>query len=71
MATAEIKLEVVKEDVLAELQQHRALRPTELLRNLSGKYADVVIKEAVLWLLQEQSIKMTLDQQLQLAEKAA
>lgn len=67
MATAAIDWESVKQLVLAELEQRRAVRPTELLTILADKYPDVVIKEGVLRLLQEQSIKMTPDQQLELA----
>ena len=66
MATAAIDWEIVKQLVLAELEQRRAVRPTELLTILANRYPDVVIKEGVLRLLQEQSIKMTPDQQLEL-----
>jgi hypothetical protein len=70
MASAVIDWDGVKLLVLTELE-HGALRPTELLSILSERYPDVVIKESVLRLLQEQSIQMTPDQQLQLAERAA
>ncbi len=71
MASAVIDWEGVKHLVLAELEEHKALRPTELLNKLADKYPDAVIKEGVLRLLQEQSIKMTPDQQLELTEEAA
>lgn len=71
MATAAIDWEAVKQRVLTELRQHKALRPTELLANLANGYPDVVIKESVLRLLQEQTILMTPDQQLELNTKAA
>ena len=67
MATAAIDWESVKQLVLTELEQRKAVRPTELLTILADRYPDVVIKEGVLRLLQEQSIKMTPDQQLELA----
>jgi hypothetical protein len=70
MASAVIDWDSVKHVVLAELE-HEALRPTELLDRLGDRFPDVVIKESVLRLLQEQSIKMTPDQQLELAEDAA
>jgi hypothetical protein len=70
MASAVSNLEVVKQLVLAELER-KALRPTDLLTILGDKYSDVVVKEVVLGLLQEHSIKMTPDQQLDLAERAA
>ena len=69
MATIVIDLDMVKHLVLAELEQ-KALRPTELLNILGEKFPDVVVKEAVLRLLQDQSIKMTPDRQLQVAEAA-
>lgn len=69
MATMVVDLDVVKRLVLTELEQ-RALRPTELLNILGDKYPDAVVKEAVLRLLQDQSIKMTPDRQLQVAEAA-
>jgi hypothetical protein len=69
MATMVVNLDVVKRLVLTELEQ-RALRPTELLNILGDKYPDAVVKEAVLRLLQDQSIKMTPDRQLQVAEAA-
>ena len=71
MASAVIDWEGVKHGVLAELGEHKALRPTDLLSNLAAKYPDAVIKEGVLRLLQERSIKMTPDQQLELTEEAA
>ena len=71
MASAVIDWDSVKHVVLAELEEHKALRPTELLDKLGGKFPDVVIKESVLRLLQEREIKMTPDQQLELAEDAA
>jgi hypothetical protein len=71
MASAVIDWEGVKHLVLAELEEHKALRPTELLSKLADKYPDAVIKEGVLRLLQEHSIKMTPDQQLELTEEAA
>lgn len=69
MASAVIDLDAIKLLVLAELKR-KALRPTELLAILGDKYPDVAIKEVVLRLLQEHSIKMTPDRQLQLAEAA-
>jgi hypothetical protein len=70
MATAVIDWESVKLGVLRELE-HKALRPTDLLNILSNRYPDAVIKESVLRLLQDQAIRMTPDQQLQLVEDAA
>lgn len=70
MATAVIDWDSVKLVVLRELE-HTARRPTDLLNILSDRYPDVVVKEAVLRLLQDQSIKMTPDQQLQPVETAA
>jgi hypothetical protein len=70
MASAVIDWDDVRLLVLSELE-HGSLLPTELLRNLSDRYPDRVIKESVLRLLQEQTIKMTPDQQLQLADRAA
>jgi hypothetical protein len=70
MASTVIDWETVKQLVLNELKT-KALRPTELLVELGGQYPDVVIKETVLRLLQDQAIKMTPDQQLRLAERAA
>jgi hypothetical protein len=70
MATAATDWDSVKQAVLDELEL-RALRPTELLNVLADRYPDRVIKEGVLRLLQERSIKMTPDQQLELAERAA
>jgi hypothetical protein len=67
MASTVIDWESVKLGVLKELE-HRALRPTDLLNILGDRYPDTVIKESVLRLLQDQSIKMTPDQQLQVAE---
>jgi hypothetical protein len=69
MATTVVDLNAVKHNVLEELQQ-KALRPTELLNILGDKYSDVVVKEAVLRLLQERVIEMTTNRQLQLAEAA-
>lgn len=69
MATSVVDLDLVKHSVLDELQR-RALRPTELLNVLGDRYPDVAVKEAVLRLLQERSIQMTPDRQLQLAEAA-
>jgi hypothetical protein len=69
MATAIVDLDAVKHLVLTELGRN-ALRPTELLAMLGDQYPDVVVKEAVLRLLQEGFIKMTADRQLQLAEAA-
>jgi hypothetical protein len=69
MATTVVDLDTVKHNILEELQQ-KALRPTELLNILGDKYSDVVVKEAVLRLLQERVIEMTADRQLQLAEAA-
>jgi hypothetical protein len=69
MATTVVDLNAVKHNVLEELQQ-KALRPTELLNILGDKYSDVVVKEAVLRLLQERVIEMTPNRQLQLAEAA-
>ena len=69
MATTVVDLDTVKHNILEELQQ-KAIRPTELLNILGDKYSDVVVKEAVLRLLQERVIEMTADRQLQLAEAA-
>jgi hypothetical protein len=69
MATTVVDLDTVKHNILEELQQ-KALRPTELLNILGDKYSDVVVKEAVLRLLQERVIEMTADRQLQLSEAA-
>jgi hypothetical protein len=69
MATTTIDLDLVKRLILGELER-KALRPTELLVILEDQYPDVVVKEAVLRLLQDQSIKMTPDRQLQVAEAA-
>ena len=69
MATTVVDLNAVKHNILEELQQ-KALRPTELLNILGDKYSDVVVKEAVLRLLQERVIEMTPDRQLHLAEAA-
>ena len=69
MATTVVDLNAVKHNILEELQQ-KALRPTELLNILGDKYSDVVVKEAVLRLLQERVIEMTPNRQLQLAEAA-
>jgi len=69
MATTAVDLDVVKRVILAELER-RALRPTELLNILGEHYPDVVVKEAVLRLLQDQMIKMTSDRQLQIAVAA-
>lgn len=71
MATAAIDWEAVKQRVLTELREHGAIRPTELLQYAADGYSDAVIKEGVLRLLQEQSIKMTPDQLLELIERAA
>lgn len=70
MVSDGVNLEIVKRLVLAELE-HKSLRPTDLLTILGDKYSDVLVKEVVLGLLQEHSIKMTPDQQLELAERAA
>ena len=69
MATTVVDLDTVKHNILEELQG-KALRPTEILDILGDKYSDVVVKEAVLRLLQERVIEMTADRQLQLAEAA-
>jgi hypothetical protein len=70
MATAAIDWDRVKHAVLEELER-QPLRPMQLLDALGNRYPDRVIKEGVLRLLQEGSIKMTPDQQLELAERAA
>lgn len=70
-ASAVIDWDSVKHVVLAELEEHEALRPTRLLTRLGDKFPDVVIKDSVQRLLQEQSIKMPPDQQLELPEDAA
>lgn len=70
MASVVVDWESVKRLVLAELER-QSLRPVDLLQNLNGRYPDAVIKETVLRLLQDQSIEMTPDQQLQLTERAA
>lgn len=69
MASAVIDFDALKLVVLEQLKQ-KALRPTELLSILGDKYSDVVVKEVVLRLLQEQSITLTSDRQLQLSEGA-
>jgi len=69
MATTVVDLDTVKHNILEELQG-KALRPTEILDILGGKYSDEEKKEAVLRLLQERVIEMTADRQLQLAEAA-
>ncbi len=69
MATTVVDLDTVKHNILEELQG-KALRPTEILDILGDKYSDVVVKEAVLRLLQERVIEMTADRQLQRAEAA-
>lgn len=69
-ATAAIDWEAVKRLVRAEVEQHGTIRPTDLLDVLADQYPDVIIKEGVLRLLQEQTIKMTPNQQLQLADAA-
>jgi hypothetical protein len=69
MATTVVDLDTVKHNILEELQR-KALRPTELLDLLGDKYSDVVVKEAVLRLLEERMIKMTPDRQLQVTEAA-
>ena len=69
MATAVFDLDMVKHSVLEELQR-KSLRPTELLDLLGERYSDVVVKEAVLRLLQERLIQMTSDRQLRVAEAA-
>jgi len=70
MATATIDWEAVKQLVRAKVGQRGTIRPTDLLDVLADQYPDVVIKEGVLRLLQEQAIRMTPDQQLQLADAA-
>ena len=69
MATAVVNLDIVKRSVLEALERN-ALRPTDLLALLGDRYPDVVVKEAVLRLLQEHSINMTPNQQLELADRA-
>lgn len=60
-------LEAVKQLVVAELRI-KSPRPVELLTKLEAQSSDALVKEAVLRLLQEHSIKMTADQRLELVE---
>jgi hypothetical protein len=70
MASSAIDWDSVKRAVLDAIAQE-ALRPTALLDALGDRYPDVVIKEGVLRLLQEQRITMTADQQLASVGRAA
>jgi hypothetical protein len=63
MASPAIDWDAVKNLIMSELEKSPR-RPTELLGILSNKVPDAVVKESVLRMLQDQSIKMTPDQQL-------
>jgi hypothetical protein len=67
MATVLANLDEIKTAVINSLH-NQTRRPIELLDSLSQDYPDIVIKEAVLRLLQEGDIEFTADRLLR--EKA-